>query len=148
MLPLEEEIESFFLVKLEQLAASGDFSLNNLLPVEILAPKKRLKKFIILISLVKLSLQVSGDFLFNLTHKLFERSDPFNQIVKNYEKRQDEMLVEQRKGLKNNMAYLQRKMGERLQVDSATMVCKQIQQQQWSKTCKRSMTNGKKNSPY
>jgi hypothetical protein len=66
-------------------------------------------------------LLVSGGFVFNLTHKLFQRTDPFNRIVKIYEDKQDEMMRAQRNAVKDEMAYLHRKMREQLTKDTADM---------------------------
>ncbi len=62
----EEVDESLLLESLQKLAASGDLD------------------------------TVSGGFVFNLTPKLIQRTDPFNRIVKNYEDKQDEMMRAQR----------------------------------------------------
>jgi hypothetical protein len=63
----------------------------------------------------------AGGFVFNLTHKLIQRTDPFNRIVKNYEDKQDEMMRAQRNFVKDEMAYLHRKMREQLKKDSTDL---------------------------
>ncbi len=70
---------------------------------------------------------VCGGFVFNLTHKLFQRTDPFNCLVKNYEDKQDEMMRAQRSFVKDEMAYLHRKMREQLTKDS-TVLAKVMQE--------------------
>jgi hypothetical protein len=70
---------------------------------------------------------VSGGFVFNLTHKLFQRTDPFNHLVKNYEDKQDEMMRAQRNFVKDEMAYMHRKMREQLTKD-LTVLAKVMQE--------------------
>jgi hypothetical protein len=76
----EEEVdEDLFIENLEKLSASGDLD-----TVEG-ARQAYVDAF-------GEEMSVSGGFVFNLTHKLFQRTDPFNRIVKNYEDKQDEMM--------------------------------------------------------
>jgi hypothetical protein len=70
---------------------------------------------------------VSGDLVFKLVHKLLQSTDPFNRLVKNYEDKQDEMMRAQRDFVRNEMAYLHRKMREQLTADS-TVLAKVMQE--------------------
>ncbi len=89
----EEVNENLFLENLEKLAASGD-----------LDTVEGVKQAFI--NAFGEEMLVSGGFVFNLTHKLFQRTDPFNRLVKNYEDKQDEMMRAQRSFVKDEMAYL------------------------------------------
>jgi hypothetical protein len=106
--------ESLFLENLEKLAASGDLD-----TVEGVRQA--------FVNAFGEEMLVSGGFVFNLTHKLFQRTDPFNRIVKNYEDKQDEMMRAQRNFVKDEMAYLHRKMREQLNKDS-TILAKVMQE--------------------
>ncbi len=105
----DEVDENLFLENLEKLAASGD--LDTVEGVNKQA----------FVNAVGAEMLVSGDFVFNLTHKLFQRTDPFNRLVKNYEDKKDEMVRAQRNFVKDEMAYLHRKMREQLKKDSAEL---------------------------
>jgi hypothetical protein len=105
----EEEVdEVLFLENLEKLAASGDLD-----TVEGIRQA--------FVNAFGEEMPISGGFVFNLTHKLIQHTDPFNRIVKNYEDKQDEMMRTQRNFVKNEMEYLHRKMREQLKQDSADM---------------------------
>ncbi len=112
--PSEEVDENLFLENLEKLAASGDLD-----TVEGVRQA--------FINAFGEEMLVSGGFVFNLTHKLFQRTDPFNHLVKNYEDKQDEMMRAQRSFVNNEMAYLHRKMKEQLTKDS-TVLAKVMQE--------------------
>ncbi len=100
--PSEEVDENLFLENLDKLAASGD-----------LDTVEGVKQAFI--NAFGEEMIVSGGlFVFNLIHKLLQRTDPFNRLVKNYEDKQDEMMRAQRNFVKDEMAYLHRKMREQL----------------------------------
>jgi hypothetical protein len=104
----EEFDENIFLENLDKLAASGD-----------LDTVEGVKQAFI--NAFGEEMTVSGDLVFNLVHKLLQRTDPFNRFVKNYEDKQDEMMRAQRNFVKDEMAYLHRKMREQLKKDSTVM---------------------------
>ena len=52
----------------------------------------------------------------------FQRTDPFNVMIKNYEKKQDEMLKKQIDRCKKEMEYWPQKMKENLHEDTSAMV--------------------------
>ncbi len=106
--PSEEVDEDLFLENLEKLAAAGDLD-----TVEGVRQA--------FVNAFGEEMLVSGGFVFNLTHKLFQRTDPFNRLVKNYEDKQDEMMRAQRSFVKDEMAYLHRKMREQLTKDSTVL---------------------------
>ncbi len=110
----EEVDENLFLENLEKLAASGDLD-----TVECVRQA--------FVNAFGEEMLVSEGFVFNLTHKLFQRTDPFNRLVKNYEDKQDEMMRAQRNFVKDEMAYLHRKMREQLKKDS-TVLAKVMQE--------------------
>jgi hypothetical protein len=116
----DEVDENLFLENLEKLAASGDLD-----TVEGVRQA--------FVNAFGEEMFVSGGFVFNLTHKLFQRTDPFNRLVKNYEDKQEEMmraqrnLRAQRNFVKDEMAYLHRKMREQLTKDS-TVLAKVMQE--------------------
>jgi hypothetical protein len=85
----EEEVdEVLFLDDLEKLAASGDLD-----TVEGVRQA--------FVNAFGEEMPVSGGFVFNLTHKLLQRTDPFNRTVENYEDKQDEMMRTQRNAIKD-----------------------------------------------
>ena len=99
--PSEEVDENLFLENLDKLAASGDLdTVEGVKQAFINAFGEEMIVF--------------GDLVFNLIHKLLQRTDPFNRLVKNYEDQQDEMMRAQRNFVKDEMAYLHRKMREQL----------------------------------
>ncbi len=61
-------------------------------------------------------------FTARITHKLLQRSDPLGLLIKNYEERQDDMMKDQRKLFRDQMAYLHRKTLERVGTDTKAMV--------------------------
>jgi hypothetical protein len=111
----EEVDENLFLENLEKLAASS----GDLDSVEGVRQA--------FVNALGEEMLVSGGFVFNLTHKLFQRTDPFNRLVKNYEDKQDEMMRAQRNFVKDEMAYLHRKMREQLKKD-LTVLAKVMQE--------------------
>jgi hypothetical protein len=53
-------------------------------------------------------LGVPISFTARIALKLLQRSDPLSLLVKNYEERQDDMMKDQRKIFRDQMAYLHR----------------------------------------
>ncbi len=51
----------------------------------------------------------------------FQRSDPFNLMIKNYEPKQNEMMGKQAERCKKEMEYLQKKLKENLLEDTHAM---------------------------
>ena len=51
-----------------------------------------------------------------------QRSDPLSLLIKNYTEKQDEMMKDQRKIFRDQMAYLHRKTLERVGTDTKAMV--------------------------
>jgi hypothetical protein len=82
--------EDLFFENLEKLAASGDLD-----TVEGVRQA--------FVNAFGEEMPVSGGFVFNLTHKLIQRTDLFNRIVKNYEDKQDEMIRTQRNVFKDEI---------------------------------------------
>jgi hypothetical protein len=60
-------------------------------------------------------------FTARIAHKLLQRSDPLNLLIKNYEERQDDMMKDQRKIFRDQMAYLHRKTLEGVGADTKKM---------------------------
>jgi hypothetical protein len=113
--PTSEEFdENVFIENLDKLAASGE-----------LDTVEGVKQAFI--NAFGEEMIVSGNLVFNLIHKLLQRTDPFNRLVKNYEDKQDEMMRAQRDFVRNEMAYLHRKMREQLTEDS-TVLAKVMQE--------------------
>jgi hypothetical protein len=112
--PSEEFDENLFLENLDKLAASGDLD-------TVEGVKQAL------INAFGEEMIVSGGLVFNLIHKLLQRTDPFNRLVKNYEDKQGEMMRAQRNFVKDEIAYLHRKMREQLTKDS-TVLAKVMQE--------------------
>ena len=50
-----------------------------------------------------------------------QRSDPLSLLIKNYEEKQNEMMKDQRKIFRDQMAYLHRKTLERVGTDTNAM---------------------------
>jgi hypothetical protein len=67
-------------------------------------------------------LGVPISFTARIALKLLQRSDPLSLLVKNYEERQDDMMKDQRKIFRDQMAYLHRKTLERVGSDTKAMV--------------------------
>ena len=65
---------------------------------------------------------VPVSFTARIALKLLQRSDPLSLLVKNYEERQDDMMKDQRKIFRDQMAYLHRKTLERVSSDTKAMV--------------------------
>ncbi len=61
-------------------------------------------------------------FTARIAHKLLQRSDPLGLMIRNYEERQDDMMKDQRKIFRNEMAHLHRKTLERVGIDTKAMV--------------------------
>jgi hypothetical protein len=112
--PSDDVDEEMFLENLDKLAASGE-----------LDTVEGVKQAFI--NAFGEEMIVSGDLVFNLVHKLLQRTDSFNRLVKNYEDKQDEMMRAQRNFVKDEMAYLHRKMREQLTKDS-TVLAKVMQE--------------------
>jgi hypothetical protein len=60
-------------------------------------------------------------FTARIALKLLQRSDPLSLLIKNYEERQDNMMKDQRKIFRDQMAYLHRKTLERVGSDTKAM---------------------------
>ncbi len=59
----------------------------------------------------------------SIWHTMFFQSiDPFNVMIKNYEKKQDERMEKQVERCKKEMDYLQQKLKENLHEDTKSMV--------------------------
>ena len=61
-------------------------------------------------------------FTARIAHKLLQRSDPLGLMIRNYEERQDDMMKDQRKIFRDEMAQLHRKTLERVGIDTKAMV--------------------------
>jgi hypothetical protein len=61
-------------------------------------------------------------FTVGLAHRFFQRTDPFNVMIKNYEEKQDAMMQTQVARFKKEMGYLQEKLKENLHEDTKAMV--------------------------
>jgi hypothetical protein len=61
-------------------------------------------------------------FTARIALKLLQRSDPLSLLTKNYEEKQNDMMKDQRKIFRDQMAYLHRKTLERVGTDTKTMV--------------------------
>jgi hypothetical protein len=57
-------------------------------------------------------------FTVGLAHLFFQRTDPFNVMIKNYEEKQDQMMQTQAERFKKQMDYLQSKLKENLREDT------------------------------
>ena len=65
---------------------------------------------------------VPVSFAARIALKLLQRSDPLSLLIKNYEEKQDDMMRDQRKIFRDQMAYLHRKTLERVGSDTKAMV--------------------------
>jgi hypothetical protein len=65
---------------------------------------------------------VPHTFTVGLAHRFFQRTDPFNAMIKKYEEKQDEMMQTQVERCKKEMDYLQSKLKENLRDDTKAMV--------------------------
>ncbi len=66
---------------------------------------------------------VPRTFTVDLAYRFFQRTDPFNVMIKNYEEKQNEMMQTQVERCKKDMDYLQRKLlKENLREDTKAMV--------------------------
>jgi hypothetical protein len=57
-----------------------------------------------------------------LAHRFFQRTNPFNVMIKNYEEKQDQMMQTQVERFEKEMDYLQSKLKENLREDTKAMV--------------------------
>ncbi len=65
---------------------------------------------------------VPVSFTARVIHKLLQSYDPLGLIIQNYEERQDDMMKDQRKIFRDQMAHLHRKMLERVGSDTKSML--------------------------
>jgi hypothetical protein len=65
---------------------------------------------------------IPHSFTVNLTYMFFQRIDPFNVMIKNYEEKQNEMMGKQVERCKKEMDYLQQKLKENFHEDTKAMV--------------------------
>jgi hypothetical protein len=64
---------------------------------------------------------VPVSFTARIVLKLLQSSDPLGSLIKNYEERQDDMMKDQRKLFRDQMAYLHRKTLEKVGADTKAM---------------------------
>jgi hypothetical protein len=60
-------------------------------------------------------------FTARIALKLLQRSDPLSLLIKNYEEKQNDMMNDQRKIFRDQLAYLHRKTLERVGTDTKAM---------------------------
>ncbi len=65
---------------------------------------------------------VPVSFTARIALKLLQSSDPLGSLIKNYEERQDDMMRDQRKFFRDQMAYLHRKTLEKVAADTKSML--------------------------
>ncbi len=65
---------------------------------------------------------VPVSFTARVVLKLLQSSDPLGSIIKNYEERQDDMMKDQRKIFRDQMAHIHRKTLERVGADTKSML--------------------------
>ena len=65
---------------------------------------------------------IPHSFTVNLAYMFFQRIDPFNVMIKNYEEKQNEMMEKQVERCKKEMDYLQQKLKENFHEDTKAMV--------------------------
>ena len=70
----------------------------------------------------KAVMYIPQSFPIHLAHMFFQRTDPFNVMVKNYEAKQDEMMVKQVERFNKELEYLQQKLRDNLRDDTQVMV--------------------------
>jgi hypothetical protein len=71
------------------------------------------------------SLEADGipfSFTARIALKLLQCSDPLGSLIKNYEERQDDMMRDQRKLFRDQMAYLHKKTLEKVGADTKAMI--------------------------
>ncbi len=71
------------------------------------------------------SLEADGipfSFTARIALKLLQCSDPLGSLIRNYEERQDDMMGDQRKLFRDQMAYLHRKTLEKVGADTKSML--------------------------
>jgi hypothetical protein len=66
--------------------------------------------------------EIASTFLYKVMLKYFQRTDPFNLMVRTYEIQQDKMMEELRKTAKSDMARLQRHMREDVERNTKEIV--------------------------
>ncbi len=64
---------------------------------------------------------IPHSFTVNLAYLFFQRIDPFNVMIKNYEEKQNEMMEKQVERCKKEMDYLHQKLKENLHEDTRAM---------------------------
>jgi hypothetical protein len=70
----------------------------------------------------KEDIYIPHSFTVNLAYMFFQRIDPFNVMIKNYEAKQNEMMEKHVERCKKEMNYLQQKLKENLHEDTKAMV--------------------------
>ena len=70
----------------------------------------------------KAVMYIPHSFSIHLAHMFFQRTDPFNVMVKNYEAKQNEMMVKQVERFNKELEYLQQKLRDNLREDTQVMV--------------------------
>ena len=67
-------------------------------------------------------MHIPHSFTIHLAHMFFQRIDPFNVMIKNYEEKQNEMLEKQVERFKKEMDYFPQKLRDNLHEDTKAMV--------------------------
>jgi len=70
----------------------------------------------------RVDMYIPHSFTINLAYMFFQRIDPFNVMIRNYEEKQNEMLVKQVERFKKELDYLPQKLRENLHDDTKAMV--------------------------